>query len=62
MSQKKKLDKAFTQGFIRGCEETWKLTEEAMNNIDGIGPKTQEKIHTAILERTKEEMRKGVGR
>lgn len=54
MSMQKKLMRAY----IQGCEDTWKLVEEAAKRVPGIGPKTQEKLMEAIREMAREEVKK----
>lgn len=50
MGLTKKINKAYLAGFMYGCEETWNLIENAVNRVEGIGPKRQEAILKAIRE------------
>lgn len=46
MGLDKKMKKIYTAGFVEGCRNTWDLIEQAINRVEGIGPKRQ----AAILE------------
>lgn len=74
MSLKKKLEKAEqvgyerglkenmnlveTRGFIKGAQETWNIFIDLVPQLDGIGPKTKEKLLRAIKEKSEDEVRK----
>lgn len=44
MGQQAKLLRAY----IQGCNDTWALIDDAIKTIQGIGPKTQDKLMKAI--------------
>jgi hypothetical protein len=54
MSMNKKLMRAY----IQGCEDTWKLVEQAAKTVPGIGEKTQQKLMDAIREMARKEVKK----
>ena len=71
MGMQQKLKKAFDEGFaagkkendelvelrgiVRGATETWELMEQMFLEIEGIGPKTKEKILLAIKQYAQKE-------
>lgn len=74
MGMKQKLDKAFEAGFaegqksvnrsaflqgqIEGSKETWIFMEEMFLEIDGIGPKTRDKLIRKIKQYANKEANK----
>ncbi|NLD21647.1 MAG: hypothetical protein GX664_04075 [Bacteroidales bacterium] len=50
------LQEKMLRAYIRGCNDTWDLIEEAIKNVPGIGPKTQEKLMNAIKEKAAQEV------
>lgn len=49
---------ARNSGIIQGAQETWDIVEKMIPNLDGIGPKTTEKIMRAIQKYAKQEKAK----
>lgn len=50
------LQEKMLRSYIKGCNDTWDLIEEAVKNVPGIGPKTQEKLMNAIKEKAAQEV------
>lgn len=49
----------FMKGFIRGSAEALKFIREELPNIEGIGPKTVDRIYNGLHQRMLEEREKG---
>jgi hypothetical protein len=49
---------ARNEGFILGAQETWNIMAAMIPNLQGIGPKTREKLLRAIQEQAKKEKAK----
>jgi hypothetical protein len=74
MGMQQKLEREYNKGFeagkkaaqpyiemkgaAAGAQATWELIEEMIPKLDGIGPKTQEKILKAIQKYANEEKKK----
>src|SRR5690606_4234161 len=50
------LQEKLLKSYIKGCNDTWDLIEEAVKKVPGIGPKTQEKLMNAIKEMVAKEV------
>lgn len=48
-------DNVFTLGVIRGAKDTWDIIEDMIPKLEGVGPKTKEKILLAIQGYAKKE-------
>lgn len=48
MSLEKKLEREYLRGYLDGASAAYRIVENGFKLIDGIGPKTQEKIKEAI--------------
>lgn len=46
------------RGMVKGASETWDLMEQMFLEIDGVGPKTKEKILAAIKQYAQKEKAK----
>jgi hypothetical protein len=49
---------ARNEGFILGAQETWNIIHAMIPNLEGIGPKTTEKLLKAIQKQAKIEKSK----
>lgn len=55
---KENMNLVETRGFIKGAQETWNIFIDLVPRLDGIGPKTKEKLLRAIKEKSEDEVRK----
>lgn len=62
MGMQKKLQRQYNNGYMQGCNDTWDLVEQAINRVDGIGPKLQKRLMDAIVNMAKEEATKERGK
>lgn len=54
-------DRAEINGIIKGSNDTWEIIEQMIPELEGIGPKTTEKIMNAVKEYAEKEKRKFAG-
>ena len=55
---KENMNLVETRGFVKGAQETWNIFIDLVPQLDGIGPKTKEKLLRAIKEKSEDEVRK----
>lgn len=44
------------RSYIKGCNDTWDLIEDAIKQVPGIGPRTHVKLMEAVKQKAEEEV------
>ncbi|WP_103110577.1 hypothetical protein [Brevibacillus reuszeri] len=62
MSLEKKLRKKEEEGILIGYQDTWSFFEEAMKEVNGIGPKRSQAVLDKVMEKARDRYKKEMRR